>query len=106
MREGPWQIIYHHGGPGERFGARGVARVLCVSPHTVIRWIQRGWLRASASGARGAYLIRRRSVRRLLCDYPNVARVVMAAQAREWRKYHAEQRKRAALSAPSDPSAL
>lgn len=84
--EGPWQIVYQHGGAGERYTASSAAEVLGVRTHTVIAWIKRGWLVASWSIARCCYIIRRRSLRRLLCDYPSVARTVMEAQARKYRR--------------------
>jgi hypothetical protein len=72
---------------GERYSAYELARCLGVQLGTVLAWIRRGWLQASLTTY--GYRIRRRSIRRLLADYPSAATTVIVAQARYWRKWRA-----------------
>lgn len=81
----PESFIFDAGGPGERFTAAAVARHLGVHRSTVMRWIKRGWLRATET-TRAGYRIRRRSVRRLLLDYPSAARYVADARVKAIRR--------------------
>lgn len=68
---------------GQRFSASEVAEALGVAPSTVIGWIERGLLNATWSDALGCYRVRRRSVRRMLADIPEVSNVVAKAQIRK-----------------------
>jgi excisionase family DNA binding protein len=60
---------------------REVAESLGVDPRTVEAWIERGWLNASWSA--DGYRIRRKAVRRMLVDVPEVSNVVARAQLRK-----------------------
>lgn len=74
-------FIFGMGVAGERYSASQVAEILGVGRQVVVRWIERGWLRASPTTNRG-YRIKRRAVRRLLSDFPSAARTVALARER------------------------
>jgi excisionase family DNA binding protein len=80
-----WRLCRDAGLPGERFSASELAKALGVPQETIVSWIERGWLRASklrVSQGKGWYRIRRRAVRRAICDHPKVALAVMRAGAK------------------------
>lgn len=77
----PEEWIGIAGNAGVRHTAAEVARGLGVSVRAVTTWIKRGWLRASPTTT-GHYRIKRRAVRRVLLEYPSVARQVADARIR------------------------
>jgi hypothetical protein len=77
-----WRLLREAGLPGCRWSANQLAQALGVLPETVVSWIEKGWLRASrlrVSQGQGWYRIRRRAIRRAICDVPAIQRAVIAA---------------------------